>query len=86
MLCLTAWEEGRQSSEPAYRFGLVRFETSAAMHPGVACCAERDQVILGVGSGMAAERPVVHFKIRHRAAGLAPPAIATQDLLAQIFV
>jgi hypothetical protein len=36
--------------------------------------------------GMAAERPVVHLKIRHRATGLTPPAVATQDLLAQIFV
>jgi peptidoglycan/LPS O-acetylase OafA/YrhL len=32
---------------------------------------------------MAAELSVVHIKIRHRAAGLTPPAVATQDLLAQ---
>jgi len=30
---------------------------------------------------MAAEVPVVNFQIRHRAARLTPPAIATQDLL-----
>ena len=35
---------------------------------------------------MAAELPVVHLKIRHRATGLTPPAVATQDLLAQTFV
>jgi hypothetical protein len=29
---------------------------------------------------------VVHLKIRHRAARLTPPAVATQDLLAQNFV
>src|SRR5208282_4579415 len=32
---------------------------------------------------MAAEFPVVHFKIRHRATGLTPPAVAAQYLLAQ---
>jgi hypothetical protein len=31
---------------------------------------------------MAAELSVVHLKIRHRAAGLTPPAVAMQDLLA----
>ena len=47
---------------------------------------ERDQVLFGVGSGMAAELSVVQLKIRHRATRLTPPAVATQDLLAQIFV
>jgi hypothetical protein len=35
---------------------------------------------------MAAEFLVVHLKIRHRPAGLTAPAIATQDLLAQILI
>jgi len=35
---------------------------------------------------MAAEFPVVHLKIRHRAAGLTPPAVAAQYLLAQTFI
>jgi hypothetical protein len=35
---------------------------------------------------MAAEFLVVHLKIRHRAAGLTPPAVATQELLAKAFV
>ena len=34
---------------------------------------------------MAAELSVVHLKIRHRATGLTPPAVATQDLMAQTF-
>jgi hypothetical protein len=59
---------------------------SAAMHFAVASHAERDQVFPGVRSQMAAELSVVHFKIRHRATGLAPPSVATQDLPAQTFV
>jgi hypothetical protein len=35
---------------------------------------------------MAAKLFVVNFQVRHRAARLAPPAIATQDLLPQSFV
>jgi predicted nucleic acid-binding protein len=35
---------------------------------------------------MAPELPVVHLKIRHRATGLTPPDVATQDLLEQAFV
>ena len=35
---------------------------------------------------MAAELHVVHLKIQHRATGLTPPSVATQDLLAQTFV
>jgi hypothetical protein len=58
----------------------------ATMHSGVARRAKRDQVFLGIGSRMAAELSVVHLKMCHRAAGLTPPAIATQDLLAQTFV
>jgi hypothetical protein len=35
---------------------------------------------------MAAELSVVHLKIRHRAAQLTPPAISTEDLLAQTLI
>jgi hypothetical protein len=35
---------------------------------------------------MGAELPVVDLKIRHRATGLTPQAVATQDLLAQTFI
>jgi hypothetical protein len=56
---------------------------SAAMHLRVACRAQRNQVLLGVGSRMTTELPVVYFKIRHRSTGLTSPAISTQDLLSQ---
>jgi len=52
------------------------------MQFGVACCAERDQVLLGVFPRVAAELPVVHREVRRRAARLTPLAVATQDLLA----
>src|SRR6478672_7759533 len=35
---------------------------------------------------MAAELPVVHLKIRHRATGLTPPAVSEQHLIAHLFV
>ena len=35
---------------------------------------------------MAPKLPVVHLKIGHRTAGLTPPVVTTQDLLAQSFV
>jgi hypothetical protein len=35
---------------------------------------------------MTAELPVVHLKIRHRPTELAPPSVASEDLLAQTFV
>ncbi len=60
------------------------FVALSAMHSGVACRAERDQIFLSIGSRMTAELPVVHFKIGHRAARLTSPAIAPQDLLSQI--
>ena len=62
------------------------FVALAAMHSGVACRAQRDQVFIRVASRMAAKLSVVHLKIRHRATRLTPPAVATQDLLAQTFV
>src|SRR5712692_525945 len=72
-----------QSSSIAARQGITRpcnpFMVLAAMHSGVACRAQRDQVFLGVASRMAAELPVVHLKIRHRATGLTPPTVATQN-------
>ena len=52
----------------------------------VACCTQRDQVQLRIFAGLAAKLLMVDFQVRHRAAGLTPPAVATQDLLAQAFV
>jgi hypothetical protein len=49
-----------------------------------ACMAprtERNQILFGVLAGVTAEFFVVNLQIRHRAAGLTAPAIATQDLL-----
>src|SRR5208283_885839 len=63
--------------------GLSAFVILAVMHSSVPCRAQRNQVLLGVFPRMAAEFPVVHFKIRRRVTGLTPPAVATQDLLAQ---
>jgi hypothetical protein len=51
------------------------------MHAGMACAVKRNQVLLRVVAGVAAELLVVDPKIRHRAAQLTPPAIAMQDLL-----
>jgi hypothetical protein len=48
--------------------------------------AQRDQVLFGIVAGMAAKLFVVDFQVRHRAARLTPPAVATQDLLPQSFV
>src|SRR5260370_10950083 len=79
-----------QSSSIAARQGITRpcntFLALATMRCSVACSAQRDQVGLGVGSRMAAEFSMTHLKIRHRATGLTPPAVATQNLLAQLFL
>jgi hypothetical protein len=49
---------------------------------GVASNAHRYQVLLGIIAGVAAKLFVVDLQIRHRATGLASPAVAAQDLLA----
>jgi hypothetical protein len=46
------------------------------MHSGVAMVAKRNQVVLGIVAGVAAERPVVNLKIGTRAARLTLPAVA----------
>jgi hypothetical protein len=64
-------EESRRRGARALCLALCRYcqgEALAAMDSTVACRAQRDQVFLCVGSRMAAEFPVVHLKIRHRAA------------------
>ena len=52
----------------------------------VARGTERDQVLFSVMAGVAAKLFVMNFKVRHRAAGLTTPAIATQYLLSQPLV
>ncbi len=65
----------------AHGSGPISF-VSPLMSTGVACRAQRDQVLLGVGSGVAPKLFVVDLQVRHGAAGLTPPAIATQHLAA----
>jgi hypothetical protein len=43
-------------------------------------------LLIGVVAGVAAKLFVMDFQVRHRAGGLAPPAVAEQNLLAQIFI
>ena len=56
------------------------------MNCSVAFAAEGNQVLLRIVATLAAELPVVHLKIRHRATELTSPAVAVQDLEPQIFV
>jgi hypothetical protein len=56
------------------------------MSAGVTHGTERDEVPLGVIAGVAAKLFVMDFHVRHRSARLIPPAIATQHLLAKVFV
>jgi hypothetical protein len=51
------------------------------MRSGVACGAECNQVLLGIIGGMTPKLFVVDLQVRHRAAGLASPAITSQNLL-----
>jgi|HubBroStandDraft_6_1064221.scaffolds.fasta_scaffold05418_8 hypothetical protein len=48
--------------------------------------AQSDQVLLRIIAGVAAKIFMVDLKIGHRAARLAPPAVTTQNLMAQLFV
>jgi hypothetical protein len=56
------------------------------MGTGVTEYAKRDQVHLGVISRTTAQFLVVNFQVRYRAARLTPPAVASQDLLAQVLI
>jgi len=56
------------------------------MDAAVALGAERNQVLLGIGAGMATELFVVNLKIGHRPARLTAPGIAPQHLLMQFLV
>ena len=63
-----------------------RTQSSAVMRTGMACGAECDQVLLGIVAGMTPKSFVMSLQVRHRAARLTPPAIATQHLLSQAFI
>jgi hypothetical protein len=56
------------------------------MYSGMAVRAQGDQVRFGILAGMTSKMFVVNFQVRHRAAKLTSPAIATQNLLPQYFV
>jgi hypothetical protein len=51
------------------------------MCTGVARRAKCNKVLVGIIAGLAAKLFVVNLQVRHRAARLTPPAIATQNLL-----
>ena len=53
------------------------------MYSTVASGAQRNQILLGVFPRMAPEFPVAHFKIRHRATQLTPPAVSPENSLPQ---
>ena len=48
--------------------------------------AEGDEIFLGIRPGLAAELLVVNFKIGHRSAGLASPAVAAENSVAKLVV
>ena len=56
------------------------------MHASVASGTKGNQVLIGIVARLATKFLVVNFKVRHRAARLASPAIAAQHLVAQLFV
>jgi hypothetical protein len=56
------------------------------MHILVACGTERDQVLLGVISGLAAMLLMMNLKVRGCAAGLASPAIPLQHCSTKLLV
>ena len=56
------------------------------MHAGMAFRTKRDQVLFGVVAGMTPKLFVVDLQVRHPAARLTLPAIATQHLLPQTLI
>jgi hypothetical protein len=56
------------------------------MHLGMARSAKGDQVLLTIVAGAAPEFFVMSFKIRHRATGLASPAISAEHPAMKLFV
>jgi hypothetical protein len=80
---------------PFFRFGRIIHRSCSGLRKlcflrsvdlSVTLHAHSDQVLVRVLSRMTPEFPVMHLKIQHRTAGLASPAIAPRDLLAQSFI
>jgi hypothetical protein len=55
------------------------------MRPGVTSVTKGNQILFGIITRVAAELIVVNFQIPHRATRLAPPVVATENLLSQYF-
>ena len=60
--------------------------SSSVMECGVARSAKRNQVLLRIVAGVAAEFFVVDFKVGLRATQLTSETVATQHLVAELFV
>ena len=67
--------ERAQSGRVQDNTGKVWQKILAVMQAGVTAAAQRDQILVGIIAGVAAESCVVHFKIGYRAARFASPAI-----------
>jgi hypothetical protein len=59
---------------------------STPMSVGVASGAERDEVLFGIIARSTAKLFVVYLQVHHRATQLTTPPIATENLLAKVFV
>jgi hypothetical protein len=80
---------GQCVTEKASTFRIWRGAVSlslAVMHCSVTCRTKRNQVLLRIVAGLAAKFFVMNLEIRHRAARLASPAVATEHLVAKLFV
>ena len=71
----------RLNTDLNQRRALHSTNSSVAMHNGVACRTKRNQILLRIVAGLTAELFVMDFKIRHCAAQLASPSVATQHLI-----
>jgi hypothetical protein len=59
---------------------------AVSVNPSMAPRAEGDQIVLGIGTGLAAKLFVVNLKIGHRSARLASPAVPAEHLAAKLIV
>ena len=73
-------------SPQARQHDLVLKNRVLAMHFRVTCGTERNQVLLGIVSGLASVLFMVDLKVHPRAARLASPAVPPQDLSTELLV
>jgi hypothetical protein len=89
VICLFARElakERLRQEDPAKAVTAVNALSCLTVNGSMTGRAEGDQVLFGVVARVAAKLLVVDFQVRHRAAQLTPPAIATQDLLPKALI